>query len=1289
MSSDPPSRRTVDPRGTTRRLASFPVRQPPGSPPPGALGHSAVQQQRFPPGGPPPVRRRFSVSGFESSQSGADTEEKVYPIRSTVAFSPLTRSYSTSSISSWRHTDHSTPTTAESPVSSQRGSRLASSAASKSRSVGFEALPAGKGGSGSTDSSPPAPGKRKWDIYRELELQGDPTKQRKSLSEGGRIEPRPPGPEPGASNLRPAATDTEGRDAGGFITARFTHIATEEGHAVVTGRDGSPFTRCEDEPIRIPGAIQGFGLLVAVRKGEDNDLVVRIVSENSEMLIGHKPNELFALSSFCNIMSSEQAEDFLSHVNYVQHEDYSLDMGGLHVFPVSIQPPEGEAVKMWCAIHASVENGELIICEFERQDDEMFPLRADEEELPDVVDTLGSNPSQEAIDESTVDTSKPFRAPPRGKGDISGEPTRMELVDLMSQVQDRLSAVPDLEALVKLLASLTKQLVGFHRVMIYRFDEAYNGSVVAELVDPRFSRDLYKGLRFPATDIPKQARELYKINKVRLLYDTDLETARLVCRTMEDLEKPLDLTHAYLRAMSPIHIKYLVNMGARASMSITITAFGDLWGLIACHAHGSRGMRVDFPTRRVCRVLGDIASRNVERLLHVSRIDLRQIIKESMTNAPSGCIVATSEDLLSLFDADFGLLSIRDATSVLGKLEQSQESLAMLEYLRLRRTTTVFSTVDIATNFPDLQYAPGFSVIAGLLLIPLSITGKDFLVFLRKPELQTVNWGGNPYEKGNGSKANLEPRKSFKIWTETVSNRSRDWTHEQVESAAMLSLFYGRFIDVWKAKEASAQRRHLDRLLLADASHQLRTPLNAVINYLEIAMEESLDEGIREDLSKSYSASKFMICVINDLLDLTRAAGGLELTLDEVIDLPETVKGAIGAFEDDFARKGLRCETIEHEGFPRFVKGDQRRVHQIVSNLVANAVQHTTVGGVIVELWPIAFGDGDADDDGGGKCVVEITVEDTGKGMSSEKADALFRDLERVEGGEDEANVISPSEEAGGGTLGLDLARVSRIVSIMQGQLRLKSEEGKGSRFVVRLPFSLPNAEENTPGGGGTGVASSPMEGPLSQLSLLGDPVSSVDTPQGASSSSHPRKKGGPSRMPPTTAAATAASFAPSPSGATMSLSVLVAEDDPINGKVVRRRLEKMGHKVHLTLNGEECARVYREDPRVWDVVLMDIQMPIVDGIAATKLIRAYERERPQPHPRIPILAVSASLQESHREEYIADGFDGWILKPVDFRRLEVLMRGVTEGDWRGREVYHEGEWDKGGWLFGGGEKKG
>ena len=184
------------------------------------------------------------------------------------------------------------------------------------------------------------------------------------------------------------------------------------------------------------------------------------------------------------------------------------------------------------------------------------------------------------------------------------------------------------------------------------------------------------------------------------------------------------------------------------------------------------------------------------------------------------------------------------------------------------------------------------------------------------------------------------------------------------------------------------QSSQLTRLLLANSAHEVRTPLNAIINYLEIALEGALDQETRENLAKSHSASKSLIYVINDLLDLTKTEEGQDLIKDEVFDLPATVREATDSFNGDAKRKGLEYEIIEHPGLPQFVYGDQRRVRQIVANITANAMQHTSSGWVRVELWLQ-----EAMDD---RVTIEIVVQDSGAGMSNEKLDALFRDLEQV-----------------------------------------------------------------------------------------------------------------------------------------------------------------------------------------------------------------------------------------------------------------------------------------------------
>lgn len=779
----------------------------------------------------------------------------------------------------------------------------------------------------------------------------------------------------------------------------------------------------------------------------------------------------------------------------------------------------------------------------------------------------------------------------------------------------------------------------------------------------------------------------------------------------------------------------------------------------------------------------------------------------------------------------------------------------MLEYLRMRNIKSVITSQDIKQDFPDLRYPPGFKCIAGLLLVPLALGGSDFIVFFRKGQIKEIKWAGNPYEKfvREGTEGYLEPRKSFKIWSEIVVGQCREWTEEQIETAAVLCLVYGKFIEVWRQKEEALQSSQLTRLLLANSAHEVRTPLNAIINYLEIALEGDLDQETRDNLAKSHSASKSLIYVINDLLDLTKTENGLDLVKDEIFDFPSTVREATEIFKGDAKKKGIDFNLIQHPCIPTLVQGDQRKVRQAVLNLTANAMQHTIVGSVHVEL-SLAERDGN-------QVAIDIVVQDTGTGMSDERLDALFRDLEQVSTDDDlfgTHETESESETEGKGvvakrkrTLGLGLAVVARIVRNMDGQLRLKSELGHGSRFVIQLPFQLPEQpEEGTETASGKSEPNSYMlerveslprpEGELmlvdkasshrsdgimprtideamsissyksvssgksgrsnkSDVDRMIDAISNphlVDEKQrrqnekifhersNSKESGHSRRSVqsvghgmmartqsydetqvdrnklwrsksqsfatvpealrtlpvspndgcaviADERMPlkaikmPEEPGAGSPAVVPNGPGqpphphhvefnipegfkekaqshagdlhhldyptaeSAEHLSVLVAEDDPINSRIIKKRLEKAGHDVYLTVNGEECASAYAEKEAFFDVVLMDMQMPSVDGLTSTKMIRSHEAVCPKSilspraafNGRVPIFAVSASLVERDRDVYVQAGFDGWILKPVDFKRLAELMEGIVLNETRDKCLYVPGEWEQGGWF--------
>jgi light-regulated signal transduction histidine kinase (bacteriophytochrome) len=334
-----------------------------------------------------------------------------------------------------------------------------------------------------------------------------------------------------------------------LITKKHEYAVVGDGeHGVLFGTRRE-FQRCEDEPIHIPGAIQSFGVLIAINLVERGKFQVRIVSENCESFCQYSPIQLFELDNFLDIFPDRYNSTFDAKAWYVQ-EQYIRTKLGVEpvVFSTVIRTPSGALLPMSCAVHFVGNGCDLLICEFESLNSLELSVTATDPDMPSKpVTTLGIQPiivSQEA----QMTKARPLQLHRLVDSLHPDERSTTETVSIMAQIQQELSACQDFEELLDTAASVVQQLTGFHRVMVYRFDKSYNGQVVAETIIPEATSDLYKGLHFPASDIPPQARKLYQVNKVRLLFDRNMPTARLVCRTAEDMATPLDLTHAYLRA---------------------------------------------------------------------------------------------------------------------------------------------------------------------------------------------------------------------------------------------------------------------------------------------------------------------------------------------------------------------------------------------------------------------------------------------------------------------------------------------------------------------------------------------------------------------------------------------------------------------------------------------------------------------------------------------------------------------------------------------------------------------
>lgn len=355
------------------------------------------------------------------------------------------------------------------------------------------------------------------------------------------------------------------------------------------------------------------------------------------------------------------------------------------------------------------------------------------------------------------------------------------------------------------------------------------------------------------------------------------------------------------------------------------------------------------------------------------------------------------------------------------------------------------SSNHITSDFPELVLPRAADTIAGLLYVPLTArAGQDFIVFLRKGQAREVQWAGKPYkDEQSGDAASLEPRQSFKTWSETVLGRSRAWTDDQLESAGVLALIYGKFIQVWREKQSAMASNQLTAILLSNTSHAVRTPLSQIINTLELALAGDIDRDTRKMLENSHQASRALLFHVHDLLDLTRIETGNETAFNDPFDLRQSINDAVRLYQTESTRRNLEFRVNVGKDVPEHVIGDSRKIKTVISNLVANSIKYTEKGYIEVYCG-LQRSEGTQELVGSGYVPIEIVISDTGCGIATDKLEAMFVSLEGAD--------ALKSESTG---LGLGLAVVARIVEQLTGQLRAESEVGLGTRFFFTLQMLI------------------------------------------------------------------------------------------------------------------------------------------------------------------------------------------------------------------------------------------
>lgn len=608
---------------------------------------------------------------------------------------------------------------------------------------------------------------------------------------------------------------------------------------------------CADERIHQIGKIQPVGILLAV---DANDLTVRMASDNLADVFGLSADKAIGLP-LARVIGADQAQA-IRHLIGQGNWPASL------ICSINVQ--HGGADKPF-DVHV-FPSGELISIEIENES--------------------------------------------YGGGDVFHRQF-IPIRDLLW----KLDAEQDVLRYSQAVVDEVRLLNGYDRVMMYRFDQKWDGEVIAEsLADGALS---YMGNHFPASDIPPQARELYTRNLVRLIADVGDRSVPILSH--DATLPPLDLSLSWMRSMSPVHVQYLRNMGVHASLSISLVQNNRLWGLIACHHLSPK--YVPLRSREIIEFIGRMVSLKLSNMENIQRSTLQDQIRVLLqrltgsirqTNDLDQVIRSYQDEFLGLVRANGAIISIGGVWHKLGQTLPEARLRTLLGTLENKASLSVYCT----DHLKELRaLLPGEDDIAsGLMVAPLGSTMKDFVMWFRPGILRTLRWAGRPEKqlvRDVSGRLHVSPRQSFDTWMETYCDRSLVWTQVEIDAANSLSL---------ALVEVLAQRA----LQSSEASYRLLA-------------ENSTDLIARLDLQGRFL---FVSPASHELLGLAPGAMLGKPVVDWVLeeDLPRAKRVLA-----DLQTSGRQLTTIIHcrrsDGRPIWVEATLKRTQglEVGEEIVVNA----------------------------------------------------------------------------------------------------------------------------------------------------------------------------------------------------------------------------------------------------------------------------------------------------------------------------------------------------------------
>ena len=770
-------------------------------------------------------------------------------------------------------------------------------------------------------------------------------------------------------------------------------------------RHGISLANCDDEPVHAPGCIQGHGLLLALRLA---DLVVTQVSDNCARWTGLPPEQVLGrpVARVVGSAAAQRIQALLQTEVLAQNPCYALTAR----LPAPPGLPE-------------------------------TPTRPDDR--PPMDFTVHS-----ADGVLLLELEPSSRAPPAMGQDG-------DYFSMVKKTIARLKSTQTLAEFCDVVAREARSITGLDRAMVYQFHADDSGEVRADA--QRSDLPSWQGLRYPAADIPRPARELFKRIGVRPLPDAQGALCEMLPLLNPDTGRPLDMTHCALRGASVMYTEYLQNMGVAATLTMPILCGGALWGLIACHHHTPKAM--PYPMRSAAEFLAQIASLEIlqaelrEHLHYQSRIDAVHLALLSHAAADGQLLLtrAASPGLLDGIRADGVAIFQRGRWQTAGATPTEQQLKPLADWLRQTIDQTHDGLQVLATDALGAAYLPAAEwagVASGVLALAVSQQPDSALIaWFRGEQVQTFRWAGNPNDKPGAAGPSgqfglrLTPRRSFELWQELVRGRSAPWLRVEVAAAQSLRRLV-RDLVVQQAErlalanaELASSNAELDAFAYA-ASHDLKEPLRGINSYVKKLLADA-QAGRVQDTDR-----------LQWLLRLTLR---MDTLLDTLLHYSRVGRLALDFIDTDLgpvlveALEMLGARLIESRVQVRIPRPmpvaccDRLRVREIFSNLISNAVKYNDKSPAWVEIGYITVHDGPdaaprpASTPQAARRESLFYVRDNGLGIEARDLERVFEIFKR----------LHPQDAFGGGSgAGLTIAR--KRVAQHHGQIWLDIGVGVG-----------------------------------------------------------------------------------------------------------------------------------------------------------------------------------------------------------------------------------------------------